>query len=169
MIFQLPELPFKPKDLAPKISEETIQFHYEKHHKTYVEHVNQLVKGTMFEDMELEESVMRSSGEIFNNAGQAWNHTFYWNCLSGVEQEIGSTLLSIIQDNFGSAEYFKDEFLKAATHLFGSGWTWLVRDAGDKLTIVSTSNAGCPIRQGLRPILTCDLWEHAYYIDYRND
>ncbi|MDD2761083.1 MAG: superoxide dismutase [Fe] [Methylomonas sp.] len=169
MAFELPALPYANDALAPHISPETIEYHYGKHHQTYVTNLNNLVPGTEFEGMSLEDIVKKSSGGIFNNAAQVWNHTFYWNCLSpnGGGAPTGG-LANAIDRTFGSFEQFKEEFTKCAVTTFGSGWAWLVKNANGTLELVSTSNAGCPLTAGQTPILTCDVWEHAYYIDYRN-
>lgn len=169
MAFELPALPYANDALAPHISPETIEYHYGKHHQTYVTNLNNLVAGTEFENMSLEDIVKKSSGGIFNNAAQVWNHTFYWNCLSpnGGGAPTGG-LANAIDRTFGSFEQFKEEFTKCAVTTFGSGWAWLVKNANGTLELVSTSNAGCPLTTGQTPILTCDVWEHAYYIDYRN-
>lgn len=169
MPFTLPELPFAMDALEPHISAKTLEFHYGKHHQAYVNNLNGLIPGTEFENAELEDIVRKSEGGIFNNAAQVWNHTFYWNCMSpdgGGEPE--GKLLEEINQFFGSFDSFREQFSKAAATLFGSGWAWLVKDAYGNLDIVQTSNAGCPIRDGLTPLLTCDVWEHAYYIDKKN-
>ena len=165
----LPELPFAETALEPHISAETLQYHYGKHHATYVEKLNGLIKGTDLESSSLEELIKTSDGGIFNNAAQIWNHTFYWNCLSpngGGAPE--GELAEAINSSFGSFDEFKEKFSTAAATNFGSGWTWLVKNSNGTLDIVNTSNAGCPIKDDMQPILTCDVWEHAYYIDYRN-
>ena len=169
MTFELPALPYANDALAPHISAETIEFHYGKHHQTYVTNLNNLVPGTEFEGLSLEDIVKKSSGGIFNNAAQVWNHTFYWNCLSpnGGGAPTGG-LANAIERTFGSFEEFKEAFSKCAVTTFGSGWAWLVKNANGTLELVSTSNAGCPLTAGQTPILTCDVWEHAYYIDFRN-
>ena len=169
MTFELPALPYANDALAPLISAETIEFHYGKHHQTYVTNLNNLVPGTEFEGLSLEDIVKKSSGGIFNNAAQVWNHTFYWNCLSpnGGGAPTGG-LANAIERTFGSFEEFKEAFSKCAVTTFGSGWAWLVKNANGTLELVSTSNAGCPLTAGQTPILTCDVWEHAYYIDFRN-
>ncbi len=169
MTFELPALPYAKDALAPHISAETIEYHYGKHHQTYVTNLNNLVPGTEFEGLSLEEIVKKSSGGIFNNAAQVWNHTFYWNGLSpnGGGAPTGA-LADAINSTFGSFEKFKEEFTKCAVTTFGSGWAWLVKNADGSLALVSTSNAGCPLTAGQTPILTCDVWEHAYYIDFRN-
>ena len=169
MAFELPALPYANDALAPHISAETIEYHYGKHHQTYVTNLNNLVPGTEFEGLSLEDIIKKSSGGIFNNAAQVWNHTFYWNCLSpnGGGAPTGG-LANAIDRTFGSFEQFKEEFTKCAVTTFGSGWAWLVKNANGTLELVSTSNAACPLTAGQTPILTCDVWEHAYYIDYRN-
>ncbi|MGR8930932.1 MAG: superoxide dismutase [Fe] [Gammaproteobacteria bacterium] len=169
MAFELPELPYAKDALAPHISAETIEYHYGKHHQTYVTNLNNLVPGTEFDGMSLEDIVKKSSGGVFNNAAQVWNHTFYWNCLSpnGGGAPTGG-LANAIDRTFGSFEQFKEEFTKCAVTTFGSGWAWLVKNANGTLELVSTSNAACPLTAGQTPVLTCDVWEHAYYIDYRN-
>ncbi|MCQ8130522.1 superoxide dismutase [Fe] [Methylomonas rivi] len=169
MTFELPALPYANDALAPHISAETIEYHYGKHHQTYVTNLNNLVPGTEFEGLSLEDIVKKSSGGIFNNAAQVWNHTFYWNCLSpnGGGAPTGG-LANAIERTFGSFEEFKEAFTKCAVTTFGSGWAWLVKNANGSLELVSTSNAGCPLTAGQTPILTCDVWEHAYYIDFRN-
>jgi Fe-Mn family superoxide dismutase len=169
MAFELPALPYAKDALAPHISEETLEYHYGKHHQAYVTNLNNLIPGTELEGLSLEEIIVKSSGGIFNNAAQVWNHTFYWNCLTpnGGGQPTGA-LADAINAAFGSFEKFKEEFTKCAVTTFGSGWAWLVKNADGSLAIVSTSNAGCPLTTGQTPLMTCDVWEHAYYIDYRN-
>ncbi len=169
MAIDLPALPYAKDALAPHISEETLEFHYGKHHQTYVTNLNNLIGGTSFEDASLESIVMRSEGGMFNNAAQIWNHTFYWNSLSpkGGGQPSGD-LAAAINASFGSFDDFKAAFTKCAVTTFGSGWAWLVKNSDGSLELVSTSNAGCPLTSGQTPLLTCDVWEHAYYIDYRN-
>jgi len=168
MSFTLPQLPYAMDALAPTISKETLEFHYSKHHKTYVTNLNNLVVGTDFEGKTLEEIVVSSTGGLFNNAAQVYNHTFYWNCLTPNKRQPSANLIAEINKNFGSLEDFKKEFSNIAITTFGSGWAWLVQNKDGSLAIVSTSNAGCPITEGQKPLLTCDVWEHAYYIDYRN-
>ena len=165
----LPELPYSKDALEPHISAETLEYHYGKHHQTYVTNLNKLIPGTEFEDMSLEDIIRKSSGGIFNNAAQVWNHTFYWNCLSpnGGGAPSGD-LAAAIDKAFGSFEEFKSQFSQTAITTFGSGWAWLVKNADGSLALVSTSNAGCPLTADQTPLLTCDVWEHAYYIDYRN-
>ncbi len=169
MAFELPALPYAKNALEPHISEETLEYHYGKHHNTYVVNLNNLIAGTDFENQSLEDIIKNSDGGIFNNAAQIWNHTFYWNCLSpnGGGEPTGA-LADAINAKFGSFEQFKKDFSDACVTNFGSGWTWLVKNGSGKLEIVKTSNAGCPLTDGLTPLLTCDVWEHAYYIDYRN-
>jgi Fe-Mn family superoxide dismutase len=167
--FELPALPYAKDALAPHISVETIEYHYGKHHQTYVTNLNNLVPGTEFEGLSLEEIVKKSSGGIFNNAAQVWNHTFYWHSLSpnGGGAPTGA-LAEAIEKAFGSFDKFKEDFTKAAVTTFGSGWAWLVKNADGSLAITSTSNAACPLTSGQTPLLTVDVWEHAYYIDFRN-
>ncbi|MBF0308446.1 MAG: superoxide dismutase [Fe] [Magnetococcales bacterium] len=169
MAFELPALPYGMDDLAPHISRETLEFHYGKHHQTYVTNLNNLVKGTDLEGLSLEEVVRKSSGGVFNNAAQVWNHTFYWNCLSPKGGGApGGALAEAINAKFGSFEAFKEAFTKTAVGTFGSGWGWLVKNADGSLDLLSTSNAGTPMTEGKKALLTCDVWEHAYYIDFRN-
>jgi Fe-Mn family superoxide dismutase len=169
MSFELPTLPYEKNALEPHISAETLDFHYGKHHQTYVTKLNGLVPGTEFEGKSLEEVIKSASGGVFNNAAQVWNHTFYWNCLSpnGGGSATGA-LGDAIAAKWGSYEKFVEDFSDKAVNNFGSSWTWLVKDAAGELEIVNTSNAGCPITDDVTPLLTCDLWEHAYYVDYRN-
>ena len=168
MTFQLPPLPFSNDALAPHMSSETLEYHYGKHHKTYVEKLNGLVTGTEWEGKSLEDIVKRSEGGVFNNGAQHWNHSFFWNCLApdGGGKPSGA-LAQAIDKQWGSFDAFQKEFIDKAVTLFGSGWAWLVKD-GSGLAIAQTSNAGNPLRDGKTPILTADVWEHAYYIDYRN-
>jgi Fe-Mn family superoxide dismutase len=168
MEHKLPELPYAMDALAPHISKETLEYHYGKHHKTYVDNLNKLIPGTEFEKLSLEEIIKKSSGGIFNNAAQIWTHSFYWNCLSPKGGEPSGTLADAIKKSFGSSDEFKQKFSQTAITTFGSGWAWLVKNAAGDLEIISTSNAGCPLTEGKTPLLTCDVWEHAYYIDYRN-
>jgi len=169
MEHKLPELPYAMDALAPHISKETLEFHYGKHHQTYVTNLNNLIKGTEFEDASLEEIVMKSSGGLFNNAAQIWNHSFYWNCLSpnGGGEPTGA-LADAINAKFGSFAAFKEEFSKTSITTFGSGWGWLVKNSDGSIALASTSNAGTPMTEGQTALLTCDVWEHAYYIDFRN-
>lgn len=167
--FKLPELPFAQDALEPHISKTTLEFHYGKHHQTYVDNLNKLIIGTEFESSNLEEIVMKASGGIFNNAAQVWNHTFYWNCLTpNSKLQPEGKLKEAIVAEFGSFEQFKEKFTNAAVTLFGSGWAWLVKNQEGKLEIIQTSNAENPVRQGKQPILVCDVWEHAYYLDKQN-
>jgi superoxide dismutase, Fe-Mn family len=169
MAFELPPLPYRKNKLVPHISEETLDYHYGKHHQTYVTNLNNLVPGTEFENLSLEGIILKSSGGIFNNAAQVWNHTFYWNSLSpNGGGEPSGALADAINAEFGSFAKFKEAFTKCAVTTFGSGWAWLVKTPEGKLALVSTSNAGCPLTEGNAPLLTCDVWEHAYYVDYRN-
>ena len=169
MEFTLPKLPYALDGLAPHISKETLEFHYGKHHQTYVTNLNNLVKGSEFENSNLEEIVKKSSGGIFNNAAQVWNHSFYWNCLSpnGGSEPTGA-LKEAINAKFGSFEEFKKQFTATCVGTFGSGWAWLVKNPAGELELVSTSNAATPLTTANKALLTCDVWEHAYYIDYRN-
>ncbi len=169
MKHELPALPYEKNALEPFISAETIDYHYGKHHQTYVTNLNNLIAGTEFENLSLEDIVRKSSGGIFNNAAQVWNHTFYWNCMkpNGGGKPAGA-LAEAIDKAFGSFDAFKEEFSKCAVTTFGSGWAWLVKNADGSLALVSTSNAGCPLTAGQKPLLTVDVWEHAYYIVYRN-
>jgi Fe-Mn family superoxide dismutase len=169
MSFELPALPYEKNALEPHISAETLDFHYGKHHQTYVTKLNGMVPGTEFEGKNLEDVIKSSSGGVFNNAAQIWNHTFYWNCLSpnGGGAATGD-LGDAITAKWGSYEKFVEDFSDKAVNNFGSSWTWLVKNTSGELEIVNTSNAGCPITDNVTPLLTCDLWEHAYYIDYRN-
>lgn len=169
MAFELPPLPYANNALEPHISAETIEYHYGKHHQTYVNNLNNLVPGTEFEGKTLEDIINKSSGGIFNNAAQVWNHTFYWNCMTADGKDaVEGALGDAINSKFGSFADFKEQFSKSAATNFGSGWTWLVKNADGSIEIVNTSNAGCPLTAGQTPLLTCDVWEHAYYIDYRN-
>lgn len=168
MSFQLPELPYAPEALEPVISAQTISFHYGKHHQTYVNNLNKLIVGTEFENASLEAIIMKASGGLYNNAAQIWNHTFYWNCFTPHGSPLEGKLLEAINRDFGSLEIFKEKFTVAATSLFGSGWAWLVKDASGKLSIVQEPNAGNPLKAGLTPLFTMDVWEHAYYLDYQN-
>ncbi len=166
----LPKLPYSIDALEPHISRETLEFHYGKHHQAYVTNLNKLIQGTEFEKLTLEEIIKKApAGGLFNNAAQVWNHTFYWNSLSpsGGGEPSGS-LADAIQKAFGSFDDFKTEFSQSAVTNFGSGWTWLVKNADGSLEIVNTSNAGTVITGDQKPLITCDVWEHAYYIDYRN-
>lgn len=166
----LPALPYAKDALEPYLSSETIDFHYGKHHASYVEKLNGLIKGTEFSDASLENIITKAvAGPLFNNAAQVWNHTFYWNSLSpnGGGEPTGK-LLEMINKTFGDFATFKEAFTNSAINNFGSGWTWLIKKIDGSLEIVNTSNAACPLSDGVTPLLTCDVWEHAYYIDYRN-
>lgn len=169
MSFTLPALPYSLDALAPHISQETLEYHYGKHHNAYVTNLNKLIPGTAFESMDLEAIIKSAKGPVFNNAAQVWNHTFYWHCLSpqGGGEPTGDLAEAIIA-TFGSFAAFKEQFTVTAISTFGSGWAWLVLDEAGTLKITSTSNAGTPMASGERALLTCDVWEHAYYIDYRN-
>ena len=169
MIHKMPTLPYDMEALAPLMSKETFDYHYGKHLQTYVNNLNALIAGTPFENMALEEIIKQADGGIFNNAAQTWNHTFFFQNLTPIETNMPDNLVQELTDNFGSVEIFKEEFISAATKLFGSGWVWLVADANNKLSIKGTSNAGNPMTEGLKPLLVIDVWEHAYYIDYRNN
>jgi len=169
MAFSLPELPYAKNALEPHISAETLEYHYGKHHKTYVDKLNGLVEGTDMADKSLEDIIRNSSGGLFNNAAQVWNHSFYWECLSpnGGGAPTG-TLADLIQRDFGSFDQFVEKFNESAVGNFGSGWTWLVQNPDGKLAIVNTDDAETPLTGEAKPLLTCDVWEHAYYVDYRN-
>lgn len=170
MAFELPKLPYAKNALEPHISEETLEFHYGKHHQTYVDKLNGLVPGSKFEGKSLEEIVKTSDGGVFNNSAQIWNHSFYWECLSpnGGGAATGA-IAEAITKAFGSFDKFKEDFTTSAINNFGSSWTWLVKKSDGSLAIVNTSNAATPLSDsGATPLLTVDLWEHAYYIDYRN-
>jgi Fe-Mn family superoxide dismutase len=169
MAHELPALPYAMDALEPHISRETLEYHYGKHHNTYVVNLNKLVADTEFASASLEDIVRKASGGVFNNAAQVWNHSFYWNCLSpnGGGAPAGDLATAIDRD-FGSLDAFKEEFSTKAVTLFGSGWAWLVRNPDGKLSIMQTSNADTPLTGTATPLLTCDVWEHAYYVDYRN-
>ncbi|NNE38548.1 MAG: superoxide dismutase [Gammaproteobacteria bacterium] len=166
----LPPLPYEQSALEPDISSETLQFHYQKHHQGYVNKLNDMISGTKLEDMSLED-IMKAepSGKVFNNAAQIWNHTFYWNSMSPDAGQPSGELSDAISVKFGSMEGFKTRFAEVATGQFGSGWAWLVKDDSGELDIVPSANAENPLADNLSPLLVCDVWEHAYYIDYRND
>lgn len=168
MSFELPKLPYEMNALEPYISQETLEYHYGKHHQAYVNNLNNLIHNTEFEKCSLEDIILRSSGPLFNNAAQVWNHTFYWHCLTPHSQAPNAQLNSAIEQAFGSFERFKELFTQSAVTLFGSGWTWLVKNAQGQLEIVNTGNASLPLKDGKIALLTCDVWEHAYYIDVRN-
>lgn len=169
MPFELPPLPYAHDALAPHISAETLDYHYGKHHNSHLTNLNNLIIGTIFEESSLEEIITQADGVLFNNAAQVWNHNFYWHSLSPAGGgEPDGPLLQAINTAFGSFDAFMQEFTTAATGNFGSGWTWLVKNSDGELAIVNTSNAANPLTDGVAPLLTCDVWEHAYYIDYRN-
>ena len=169
MSFTLPALPYEKDALEPYISSRTMDFHYGKHHMAYVTNLNNLIVGTEFENATLEAIIRKAQGGIFNNAAQVYNHTFYFDQFSPTPSQVpDGRLKAAIHVTFGSFDAFKEEFNKAATTLFGSGWAWLVKDTAGKLSILQTSNAGCPVRDGMTPLLTCDVWEHAYYLDKQN-
>ncbi|EPY43256.1 superoxide dismutase (Fe) [Angomonas deanei] len=169
MIHVLPDLPYKIDSLSPYISKETLEFHYGKHHQTYINNLNSLIQNTEFQEMSLEEIIKKSSGAIFNNAAQVWNHNFYWNsiCPDSTKKPEGN-LADAINQKWGNFESFKLEFNKQAASNFGSGWTWLVKKSDRSLEILNTSNAGTIVNSNDKAMITCDVWEHAYYIDYRN-
>ncbi|HJV52472.1 MAG TPA: superoxide dismutase [Fe] [Noviherbaspirillum sp.] len=165
----LPPLPYAKDALQPHMSQETLEYHYGKHHQAYVTNLNNLIKGTEFENASLEDIIKKSSGGVFNNSAQVWNHTFFWNCLKPNGGGAPSGVVSdAINQKWGSFDKFKEEFTKSAVTNFGSGWTWLVKKTDGSVDIVNTSNAGTPLTTSDKPLLTCDVWEHAYYIDYRN-
>lgn len=169
MTHTLPPLPYELDALAPYISKETLEFHYGKHHQAYVTNLNKLIVGTEFENLSLEEIIRKSTGGIFNNAAQVWNHTFYWNGLTPQSSgKPSGALAAAIDATWGSFDAFVEAFTASAAGNFGSGWTWLVKNADGSLAIVNTSNAGTPLTTDAKPLLTCDVWEHAYYVDYRN-
>jgi Fe-Mn family superoxide dismutase len=170
MAIELPPLPYEKNALEPNISAETLEFHYGKHHQAYVTNLNNLIKGTEFENSALEDIIKKSSGGVFNNSAQVWNHTFYWHSMHSPKDGNAPSgkLADAITKAFGSFDKFKEEFTKSATGNFGSGWTWLVQRPDGSLGIVNTSNAATPITGSDKPLFTIDVWEHAYYIDYRN-
>ncbi len=169
MTYEQPQLPYDHDALEPAISKETVDYHYGKHEKAYIDNLNRLIKGTEYEDEELEDIITHSSGALFNNASQAWNHIFYFFTFSpdGRREPTGELRKAIDRD-FGSFEKFKEAFVEAGVGLFGSGWVWLSRDEKGKLLITQGPNAGNPLTDGLTPLLTFDVWEHAYYLDYKN-
>lgn len=170
MAFELPKLPYPLDALQPYISQETLEYHHGKHHQAYVNKLNELVSETPYEGKILEEIIMASDGAIFNNAAQIWNHTFYWHCMAPkAGGEPNGNLAEAINEKFGSFEKFKEDFTKAAITQFGSGWAWLIKNEDGSLEVVNTSNAKNPMTENKKPLLTCDVWEHAYYIDTRND
>lgn len=169
MIHELPKLPYAIDALEPFISKRTIEFHYGKHHQAYVNNLNKLIVGTEFENASLDEIVMKAGAGIFNNGAQVWNHTFYWNCMKpqGGGEPAGALAAAIVK-NFGSISEFKEKFSASAATLFGAGWAWLIKKDDGSLAIVQESNAGNPMKHGATPLLTCDVWEHAYYLDKQN-
>ncbi|EDZ62570.1 superoxide dismutase, Fe [Sulfurimonas gotlandica GD1] len=167
-MIDLQKLPFADNALEPFISEETIRYHYYKHHTAYANKLNELIQGTEFDKMSLSSIIRDSDGAIFNNSAQVFNHTFYWNSLTHLKLNPSGKLLTKINNDFGSLEALKEEFIKAGTTLFGSGWVWLVREPKGQLILRKTENAHTPLSSGLVPLFVCDVWEHAYYIDYRN-
>lgn len=171
MKHQLPKLKFSMDSLAPAMSHETLKYHYGKHHAGYINNLNELIKNTQYEDLHLEKIVLSSSGDVFNNAAQAWNHAFFWNSLTPtrLQRPASGSLLKSINETFYSFGSFQKVFKDIATKFFGSGWIWLVKDEKGALAIMTTSNAENPLRTRATPLLVCDLWEHAHYIDYRND
>ena len=169
MAIELPALPYERTALEPIISGETIDYHYGKHHKAYVDNLNKMIEGTEFADMALEDIIRKAQGGMFNNAAQVWNHTFYWNCLKpNGGGELSGKLADAIKAAFGDFAKFKEQFSDTAVKTFGSGWAWLVQRPDGSLAVVSTPNAATPLTGEDKPLLTCDVWEHAYYIDYRN-
>jgi superoxide dismutase, Fe-Mn family len=169
MSFELPKLNYAADALQPYISKQTIDFHYGKHHQAYVNNLNNLIPGTKFENATLEQIIMEADGGIFNNGAQVWNHSFYFESFSpDGRREPDGALGREISNRFGSFAQFKEDFIKSSTTLFGSGWVWLVKKPDGSLDIIQEANAGNPLRKGLKPIITCDVWEHAYYLDYQN-
>ncbi len=169
MAHQLPDLPFGPNDLEPFLSAETLEFHHGKHHKAYVDNLNKLTAGTPQEKASLEDLIKTADGGVFNNAAQVWNHSFYWKCLkAGGGAAPSADFEAKLAEAFGSFDDFKSKFSQAAVGQFGSGWAWLVKNADGSLAITTSANAENPIRNGQTPLLTCDVWEHAYYVDFRN-
>lgn len=169
MAFELPKLPYELNALVPYLSQETLEYHYGKHHQAYVNNLNGLIPGTEFEKASLETMIRKAEGAIYNNAAQIWNHTFYFESFSkSAGKNPSGKLTGSINSAFGSFESFKEQFTKAASTLFGSGWVWLAAAENGVLSIIQESNAGNPLKKGLKPLMTCDVWEHAYYIDYRN-
>lgn len=169
MAFELPKLPYRLDALVPFVSEETLEYHYGKHHQAYVTNLNGLVPGTEFENATLETIVKKAEGGIFNNGAQVWNHTFYFEAFSKTgRKEPSGDLAEAIRKSFGTFDAFKEQFNKSAATIFGSGWAWLAKAQDGSVQILQESNAGNPLRKGMIPLMTCDVWEHAYYIDYRN-
>jgi superoxide dismutase, Fe-Mn family len=169
MTLHLPTLPYGYSALKPVLSEETFEYHYGKHHQAYITNLNGLLPGSAFEDATLEEIIKKADGAVFNNGAQVWNHTFYFETFSPRgKREPDGRLGNAIKETYGSFESFKEQFSKSAVTLFGSGWAWLSKKPDGSIVITQEQNAGNPMRNGLTPLLTCDVWEHAYYIDYRN-
>lgn len=169
MAFELPKLPYRLDALVPFVSEETLEYHYGKHHQAYVTNLNGLIPGTEFENATLETIIKKAEGGIFNNGAQVWNHTFYFEAFSKTgRKEPSGDLAEAIRKSFGTFDAFKEQFNKSAATLFGSGWAWLAKTQDGSVQIVQESNAGNPLKKGMIPLMTCDVWEHAYYIDYRN-
>jgi Fe-Mn family superoxide dismutase len=169
MAFALPKLAYELNALAPLLSMETLEYHYGKHHQAYINNLNGLIPGTEFEKADLETMIRKAEGAIFNNAAQVWNHTFYFESFSkSGKRTPGGNLADAVNKSFGSFDSFKEQFTKAASTLFGSGWVWLAAGENGALSVIQESNAGNPMKKGLKPVMTCDVWEHAYYIDYRN-
>ncbi|MEQ9011529.1 Fe-Mn family superoxide dismutase [Algiphilus sp.] len=168
MALTLPDLPYAREALEPHMSAETLDYHHGKHHKTYVDTANNLISGTEYEQMPLEEIIVKSSGKLFNQTAQIWNHSFFWQCLTPNQTQPGKKLTDALVKEFGGIEDFKKLFTETAIGTFGSGWAWLVKKPDGSLAVTSTSNAGTPLIDGDRALLTCDVWEHAYYIDHRN-
>ena len=169
MAIELPKLPYAMDALAPHMSRETLEFHYGKHHKKYVDTANQLIQGTELEKLTLEDMLQRATGKTFNNVAQVWNHSFFWQCLTPREQQPDGALSQALGKAFGDVAKFKEQFTQAALGVFGSGWAWLVMDDDGALEVTTTKNGDAPLTEGKLALLTCDVWEHAYYIDYRND
>lgn len=169
--FQLPKLPYAYNILEPVISAETLKYHHDKHHANYVKKLNELLPDSGFENKSLSEIILNAEGPLFNNAAQHWNHDFYWKSMTGEKElnTMSSSFKKVLEDEFVSLEQFKKQFEGRAADLFGSGWAWLVMNERNKLEIMTTKNADNPLKSNLRPLLTCDVWEHAYYIEYRND
>ena len=168
MKHSMPRLPYAMDALEPKMSKETMDYHYGKHLQTYVDNLNRLTENTPYEESTLEEIIRKAEGPVFNNAAQTWNHIFFFEALTPSQPPLPEELAEAFNSSFGSVEIFKEQFTKAAAGLFGSGWVWLVKDIENRLSIISEPNAGNPLRKGLAPLMVVDVWEHAYYIDYRN-
>ena len=169
MRFELPDLPFELNALEPYISKKTLELHHGKHHNDYLANLNKLVQGTKFKDLNLETIIKVADGPIFNNAAQVWNHTFYFECLKpGNRSSIKDSFEEVIKNSFGSVSFFKSSFTESVSSLFGVGWVWLVLNQNGVMEIIQKFNAGNPLRVGLIPLMTCDVWEHAYYLDYQN-